>query len=376
MMLKRLFLTMFLLTLFVMVSTAQEPPAIAQYRGTAERNGYYPAHGLPTFNGVKWQKTLETPALAPLYAEGTLYVGTIGGDLIALDGETGEERWRYAHGDSMASTPAVVEGVVYFGGGDYGLYALSAESGDLLWSFETDSAIWSAPPVIIDNVLYTGSDSGTIYAIDLETHEAAWTVATGDPILSSGAGDENAVYFSSWTQLYAFDRQTGAELWKKETRNKWMPPAVFKGTVYVGNGQNEFLALDGATGELVWRFQARHSASEWSAPVVTEEGVYVGHSSGALFALNLADGKQIWRVPVDSWATSDALFDGGLLYFGVGAHGRTEDLEAPSAFYVVRNTTGEIYWTFETDGLIYAAPALSDHYVYVVTTTGQVYALE
>jgi eukaryotic-like serine/threonine-protein kinase len=373
---RRFLLIMILLGLWAVMSSAQEPHAIAQYRGTAQRDGYYPAHGIPMFKGVKWQKKLETPALAPVYADGTLYVGTIGGVLLALDGETGEERWRYAHGDNMASTPAVVDGVVYFGGGNYGLYALSAENGDLLWSFKTDSAVWSAPPIIMDNILYTGSDKGTIYALDLATHMPVWTVATGDPILSSGAADENVVYFSSWTQLYAFDRKTGAELWKAQTQNKWMSPAVFEGTVYVGNGRNEFLALDGATGELIWRFQARHSASEWSSPVVTEDAVYVGHSSKTLFALNRADGKLLWRLPVDSWATSDALFDGGLLYFGVGAHGRPDDLETPSTFYVVRSTTGEVRWTFETQGLVYAAPALSDHYVYIATTTGDLYALE
>lgn len=373
---RRFLFALLLIIQFVLVAQAQTPPAIAQYRGTPARDGMYPAHGLPFFTRVKWQKTIETGALAPLYADGTLYVGTIGGELLALDGETGDELWRYDHGESMASTPAVADGVVYFGGGSYGLYALSAESGDLLWSFETDSAIWSAPPIIIESTLYTGSDSGTIYAIDLKTHEALWTLETGNPILWSGAANENAVYFSSWAVLYALDRETGAELWTAETQEKWMAPAVFEGVVYVGNGQNEFLALDGATGERIWRFQARHSASEWSAPVVSEEGVYVGHSSGAVFALNRADGKQIWRLPVTSWATSDALFDGGLLYFGVGAHGPQAALDAPSTFYVVRNTTGEVRWTYETDGLVHAAPALADHYVYVVTTTGQLYAFE
>ena len=44
--------------------------------------------------------------------------------------------------------------------------------------------------------------------------------------------------------------------------------------------------------------------------------------------------------------------------------------------YVVRGSTGEINWTFGTEGMIYSAWALSDYYVYVMTTTGELYALE
>jgi eukaryotic-like serine/threonine-protein kinase len=373
---RRFLLLVILMALYIPFNHAQEPPTVAQYRGSAARDGYYPAHGIPTFNGVKWKKTLDTSGHTPVYADGTLYVPTIGGAMLALDGETGEQLWRYNHGEMMSSAPVVVDGVVYFGGGNYGLYALSAENGELLWSFKTDSAIWSSPPMMIENILYLASDKGTIYALDPVTHEPVWTVANGDPIIYSGAGDESAVYFSSWTTLYAFDRKTGTQLWTAETRNKWMAPAVYDGVVYVGNGRNEFLALDGTTGERIWRFQARHSASEWSAPVVTEDTVYVGHSSKALFALNRADGKQIWRLPVDHWATTDAMFDGGLLYFGVGAHGPDAALDTPTQFYVVRSTTGEIRWTFDIPGLVYSAPALADHTVYVVTTMGEIYAFE
>ncbi|MBX3062039.1 MAG: PQQ-binding-like beta-propeller repeat protein [Anaerolineae bacterium] len=372
-----LIVLMYLVAAFAAPTHAQEPPDTAQYRGSATRDGYYPAHGVPVFKGVKWVRTLESGALAPLYAEGTLYVPLVQGVLLALDAETGRERWRYTHDSSMISTPIAADGMVYFGAGKDGLYALQAIDGKPLWSFETDGSIWSSPPILLDSVIYTGSDRGTVYALDAKMGTAIWSFTSGESILWSGAASEDSVYFSTWTHLYAIDRHAGTVLWTASTRDKWSAPAVYGGVVYAGNGDNEFLALDAASGDILWRFRAPRSRSaEWSAPTVNEDGVFVGHSSSTLFALDRLTGSLRWQLPVASWATSDALFDGGLLYFGVGEHGPQASTEAASTFYVVRTTTGKVHWTFDTDGLIYAAPALADKVVYVVTTAGQLYALE
>lgn len=364
---------------FISAVRAQEPPAVAQYRGGAGRDGYYPAHGVPFYNGLKWQLTLDSPALAPLIAGDSLFVPTVSGELLALDAETGTERWRFALSDSMASTPVVADGVAYVGGGDGVIYALDAMTGEQQWSFHAGSPVWSSPLIHIENTLYTGDETGNIYAIDLDTHQPAWTTNIGESVLWSGAGDDAQVYFATWTQLVALNRQTGKVVWHLVTPDKWMAPAVADGVVYVGTGENEFLALNADSGETRWQFSGPTvPIIEWSAPVIAvEEGkVYVGHSSSTLFALNTLTGLPEWQLPVTSWASSDALFDGGLLYFGVSAHGPESLDDTTSMFYVVRSTTGEVHWTYETDGLIMAAPALADDTVYVVTTTGQLYAFE
>jgi outer membrane protein assembly factor BamB len=54
-----------------------------------------------------------------------VYIGSLDGNLYALDASTGEERWRQSLDGEIYSSPAVVDGVVYAGSFDDGLYALS-----------------------------------------------------------------------------------------------------------------------------------------------------------------------------------------------------------------------------------------------------------
>ncbi|WSF54514.1 PQQ-binding-like beta-propeller repeat protein [Streptomyces canus] len=52
---------------------------------------------------------------APLVANGTLYVGTNDGRMVAPDAVSGEEQWTAETGSPVFSTPAVTDGVLHFG---------------------------------------------------------------------------------------------------------------------------------------------------------------------------------------------------------------------------------------------------------------------
>jgi outer membrane protein assembly factor BamB len=54
-------------------------------------------------------------ALGTAGGNGTLYVGTNDGRMVALDAVSGEERWTAETGSPVFSTPAVADGVLHFG---------------------------------------------------------------------------------------------------------------------------------------------------------------------------------------------------------------------------------------------------------------------
>jgi eukaryotic-like serine/threonine-protein kinase len=60
----------------------------------------------------------------------------------------------------------VANGVVYVGSLDGNVYALNAPTGARLWSFATGNEVESSPAVA-DGVVYAGSDNGNLYAFDL-----------------------------------------------------------------------------------------------------------------------------------------------------------------------------------------------------------------
>ena len=52
-----------------------------------------------------------------------VYVGSLDGNMYALNASTGAKLWSYATGSYVESSPAVANGVVYVGSDDGSVYA-------------------------------------------------------------------------------------------------------------------------------------------------------------------------------------------------------------------------------------------------------------
>jgi PQQ-dependent dehydrogenase (methanol/ethanol family) len=81
----------------------------------------------------------------PAYADGRIFYNTLDGNVVAVDAETGKEVWKTQVGDinigeSMTMAPLVADGKVFVGnsGGEFGvrgwIKALDAASGEVLWT--------------------------------------------------------------------------------------------------------------------------------------------------------------------------------------------------------------------------------------------------
>ena len=96
---------------------------------------------------------------SPAVANGVVYVGSLDGNVYALDARTGGLLWSYATGYGVESSPAVANGVVYVGSeylGTGGVYALDASTGALLWSSAITNSVESSPAVA-NGIVYVGS---------------------------------------------------------------------------------------------------------------------------------------------------------------------------------------------------------------------------
>ena len=152
----------------------------------------------------------------PVYANGTLYLGTPFYRIIALDPATGEERWSYdsasrlepltqpalknrgvAYWDSGSDGPC--EKRVYIGTMDAQLHAVDADTGQLCADFAQGGVLnvnqWNTvndvfpfsllqPPIVVGDTLlmgwagkdweYTAAPPGNLLAVDARTGELLW----------------------------------------------------------------------------------------------------------------------------------------------------------------------------------------------------------
>ncbi|WP_350431417.1 outer membrane protein assembly factor BamB [Shewanella sp. H8] len=142
--------------------------------------------------------------------------------------------------------------------------------------------------------------------------EISWDTSVGD-----GVGD----YYSQlrpavrYGKLFvadrsgvvvAFDETTGDELWKQDfndafkeqlkTKTKGIRLAAgvtaARNKVFVGGETGLLVALDEATGDVVWSAQA--NGELLSAPTVAEDVVAVNTSKGAFEAFNIDNGEKLW----------------------------------------------------------------------------------
>ena len=70
-------------------------------------------------------------------------------------------------------------------------------------------------------------------------------------------------------------------------------PVVIDGIIYVGSQSGEFYAIELASGELKWTFEAEGPIS---APGAAFDGtVFLGDTYGFVYALNGETGEELWR---------------------------------------------------------------------------------
>ena len=250
--------------------------AIVGLSGEASRAGDWPMwrydvgrtgtspEGLPTDLRLLWMKEFPAPHRAwmepinqqrmpydqcyePIVVGKTLFAGSSREDcLVALDTETGTERWRYSV-DGPVRLPAVAtNGRVLFASDDGVLYCVDQASGELVWRFrggpsdrkllgnERLISAWPARggPVVADGAVYFAAGIWPfmgvfIHALDVETGKVLWTNDTSGSMFLlqpkrapsfAGVGPQGSLVISGDTLLVpggrtvpaAFDRRTGA----------------------------------------------------------------------------------------------------------------------------------------------------------------------
>nr|WP_245180898.1 PQQ-binding-like beta-propeller repeat protein [Halomicroarcula amylolytica] len=164
--------------------------------------------------------------------------------------------------------------------------------------------VQSSPPVVADGTLYTTeySRKNALVARNAATGRVQWTTqvenggALGMPVV-----DDETIVLQSYSLLFAFDRQTGTQLWKQDIgRGPPGSPVVVDGTAYLANGSfaewaTEAFAFDVATGEKQWQTELGTGELHLRGSIaVADDLLFV--VDGDLVALNTADGSEAWRV--------------------------------------------------------------------------------
>lgn len=89
----------------------------------------------PAFSGIRQQRVQFDLGYEPVVAGGTMFVAVAARDcVVALDTQTGAQRWRFYAEGPVRLAPVAFAGRVYFSSDDGQLYCLDGPTGRLAWS--------------------------------------------------------------------------------------------------------------------------------------------------------------------------------------------------------------------------------------------------
>jgi outer membrane protein assembly factor BamB len=245
--------------------------------------------------------------------DGRVYLGTTGGDVVALAVADGAEVWRVDVRTEIVAPPVYDAGLLFVQTIDGRLMARDAATGASVWTFDSQVPILTlrgtSTPVVADDVVYTGFANGMVVAIKKADGERLWQNRV---MLPQGRSelermvDVDAAPLIDGPMLYAVSyhgklqgvrRADGRPLWEISS-SSFLDLALGYGQIYVVEDDDLLKAIDRESTTEVWQ-QDGLLRRKLSAPVAYNNYVLVGDNDGFLHVLAQSDGRFLARKKLD-----------------------------------------------------------------------------
>ena len=233
--------------------------AWTQFRGTENLSGVS-SSSIPDNPQLLWSyEASESIDSSAAIANGTVYVGTYAGELVALDLQDGAVKWTYQASDRMGigeSSPAVSDNLVFIGDLAGVLHAVDVNTGEAVWTYVTQGEIKSSPVLSGEHVLI-GSYDGFLYGLAAETGQLQWKLETQNYVHATPAVFDGIAYFGGCDEAFHGVRiEDGVEVVSLSAGAYTAASPVIKdGRAYFGTFDNEVIGLDLSTHDVLWRYE-------------------------------------------------------------------------------------------------------------------------
>ena len=261
------------------------------------------------------------------------------------------------------------------------------------WTVATGGHVLHASPAVAQGAVYVvttdlaDGDSGGVMAIDLATGHERWRIVTPKPVRGGVAVTDGAVIAAQIDGVVlALDPATGTVLWRYELSAGISPsagalfsaPTTDAGDIIVGH-QRAVAAL-ARTGAPLWTFDPVPAGrdSQSAAAIAVADGVAVGtfnRAVGGLLAWDRVTAHELWRIEGDQMVAINAspVISGDSVFVVTGA----------DEVVALDLVTGAIRWHtkldprgFDWGNATIGTPALAQHVIVIPTLYRDLVALD
>ena len=272
--------------------------------------------------------------------------------LVAVSLADRTELWRTPLGETSRSGVTIAGTNAFVGDRAGTVYAVSLESGTITWSADVDGHVDSAVAVADGQAVAVARNTDTgqvvVAAFDELTGERSWPPlaiqanSTAGTAPSAGGG---SVYIGSADRrVRALDAKGGSERWATLVLSLFSPAtslAFDDESVFAADIAGGLYRLDVADGGRRWSFHLNEVVLR-SSPVVSGSSLLLGLSDGRLVALDVASGHLVWESAASAGLvgtialSSDSVIavkggrDAGLIAFEHDPQGALVDVPSPT----------------------------------------------
>jgi outer membrane protein assembly factor BamB/serine/threonine protein kinase len=252
-----------------------------------------------------WSTDIDSPSFGWVGVdEGNLFTVTNDGRIHALDAATGTPRWRLSTGNKFQAAPAVSEGRLVIATLKRRVLFLNAFTGATNLTYLTRSAV-DGTPATVGNVAFIAGNDQVIRAVNVH--------ANNKPLEKSA--------LKWWAQFFVwgvapFPPAQSGTIWTHYLGEVVHTSAAATGErVIVAGIEGTVWNLNADDGKEVWRVEIGDFQPRPTSPIVINNVVYIGTESGRIHALDAASGNTLWTFDADAAIAGNPAFADGFLYF-------------------------------------------------------------
>lgn len=343
--------------------SGQLPRSANGFMGDAAHTGRSENRGPSTEPVALWRYQTEARVFAsPVVGhDGTVYVGSLDGQFVALNAD-GTLKWRYAAGQKVYPSALLVGTSVIFGTHQQELVSLSLD-GQPRWKVPLQDVVDASATLGPDGRVYVVANGA--YAIDL-LGRMHWHKPTAGHVRTAPVIHPSRMIVIGTTEgtLIAL-RPDGSVVWEVSLGGALEGAASVddEGRIYVGSGRGEVVQLD-PDGQILWRFATGDEVR--ATPAIARDGtIVVGSYDGFVYALT-PDGEVRWQVATGGRVRASARIDAdGRVYVG-----------SQDNFLYGINPDGAVLWRYNVGQDVDSTVEIgSDGTLYFGSDDGGVHAL-
>jgi outer membrane protein assembly factor BamB len=275
-----------------------------------------------------------------------------GSTLVAISLADQSEVWRTPLGE-ISRSGVTVDGTNAFVGDTAGtVYAVSLETGAISWSEEMGGRVDSAVAVSDGRAVAVARNTDTaqvvVAAFDEATGERSWPAlaiqANSTAGTAASAGGGSLFIGSADRRVRALDAADGTDRWATLVLSLFSPASALAfddHSVFAADIAGGLYRLDVADGGRAWSYHLNEVVLR-SSPVVSGDSVLLGLGDGRLVAIDVASGHLVWQSAPSPGLVgtialaSDAVIavkggrDAGLIAFEHDPEGALIDIASPT----------------------------------------------